>query len=182
MHDYIPPLGAYDIFRNVENWSAEEARYWAGALDQRADESDQAGMRAYVRKQSGIKSGDAVLEIGCGTGRFLVDLARAVGASGHVIGLEPQPFFIEEVGRSISEQNLAGIARVLPGRADEIPLPDVIIDICFAQTVLIHIPADKLAKVFAEVKRVLKSGGTFISVDQDGDTRYRPPDRSVTVK
>lgn len=170
MHNKIPPVGAYDAFRNVENWSVEQARYWTKLINQRAIAPDQVALRAYIVEQSGLKSGETVLEIGCGTGRLLSDLALTIGPSGRAFGLEPQPLFAKEAEQHISEQNLAVTTRILSGRAEDIPLPDSSIDICVAQTVLIHIPTDVLPRVFAEVKRVLKPGGRFISVDQDGDT------------
>lgn len=124
-----------------------------------------------------------MLEIGCGTGQLLSDLALAIGSSGRAFGLEPQPLFAKEAEHHISEQKLAATARILSGRAEDIPLPDTSIDICVAQTVLIHIPPDVLPRVFAEVKRVLKPGGRFISVDQDGDTWIIDhPQRAVTRK
>jgi len=140
-------------------------------------------LRGYILKQSGLKSGDTVLELGCGTGRLLADLAGTAGASGHVFGLEPQPSLAKEAERFISEQHLAAIARVLTGHAEEITLPDASVDSCVAQTVLIHIPATLLPRVLAEVKRVLKPGGKFITVDQDGDTWVIDhPNRAVTRK
>jgi tRNA A58 N-methylase Trm61 len=50
-----------------------------------------------------LKSGESVLEIGCGTGRLLADLAGVVGPSGQAYGLEPEPHFAKE-----AEQYLAG--------------------------------------------------------------------------
>lgn len=170
MQNSIPPIGSHDVFRNVENWDAEQARYWVDALNQRAAAPDQTALRARLVEQSGLKPGDAVLELGCGTGRLLSDLAESAGPSGHAVGLEPQPFLAKEAERFILERKLAVTTRVLPARAEEIPLPGASVDICVAQTVLIHIPADTLARVFAEVKRVLKPGGRFVSADQDGDT------------
>lgn len=181
MQNSNPPIGSYDVFRNAESWDAEQARYWMDVLNQRAAAPDQMALRAYLLKQSGLKFGDTVLELGCGTGRLLSDLAQATGPSGRVFGLEPQPFFAKEAERYVSEQKLAAITRVLSGHAQEIPLSAASIDICVAQTVLIHIPEDSLARVFAEVNRVLKPGGRFISLDQDGDTwTIDHPQRAVT--
>jgi ubiquinone/menaquinone biosynthesis C-methylase UbiE len=48
---------------------------------------------------------------------------------------------------------------------------------------LIHVPGDILPQLFAEVKRVLKPGGRFISVDQDGNTWIIDhPQRTLTRK
>jgi ubiquinone/menaquinone biosynthesis C-methylase UbiE len=183
MQNSIPPLGAHDVFRSLENWTAEESRYWTDALNQRAAAPDQMALRSYIIKHSGLKSGDSVLEIGCGTGQLLSELARVTGHSGRAFGLEPQPAFAKEAEHFILDQNLNAMTRVLLGRAEDIPLPDGSNDLCVAVTVLIHIPEETLARVFAEVKRVLKPGGKFISVDQDGDTWIIDhPHRTVTRK
>ena len=182
MQNKNPALGAHDVFQDMEKWSTEQALYWTDVLNKRATAADQVALRAHILKQSGLKAGDSVLELGCGTGRLLADLARAAGGSGRVFGLEPQPDFAKEAERYISEQKLAA-ARVLSGRAEKIPLPEASVDLCLAQTVLVHVPPHLLEIVFAEVKRVLKPGGRFISVDQDGDTWIIDhPDRAVTRK
>jgi ubiquinone/menaquinone biosynthesis C-methylase UbiE len=183
MQNSIPPIGAFDAFRHSDSWDAEEARYWISVLNQRAAAPDQIALRSFIIEQSDLRPGETVLEIGCGTGRLLSELAKATGAANGVIGLEPQSLFAKEAESFILEKKQSTIARVLCGSAEDIPLPDASIDICIAQTVLIHIPAEKLKRVFGEVKRVLKPGGRFISVDQDGDTWIIDhPDRVVTRK
>lgn len=183
MKNEIPPVGAYDVFRNIDSWDAEQARYWVNALNQRATTPDQISLRAYILEQSDLKPGETVLEIGCGTGRLLSDLAQVIGPSGHAFGLEPQSSLAKESERHISELKLDVNTRILCERAEKISLPDSSVDICIAQTVLVHIPVDILPKVFIEVKRVLKPGGRFISIDQDGDTWIIDhPLRSLTRK
>lgn len=179
----IPPIGEFDVFRNLESWDPKQARYYINALNQRAKAPDQIALRANILKQSKLKPEETVLEIGCGAGQLLSALALATGPSGHVFGLEPQPFFVKEAEHNVSNQKSAATARVLKGFAENIPLPSASVDICVAQTVLIHIQPDLLPKVFAEVKRVLKPGGRFISVDQDGDTWIIDhPQREITRK
>ncbi len=183
MQDSIPPIGSYDVFRDVEKWNADQARYWTAALNQRAAAPHQVFLRKLLLEQSGIRSGDSVLELGCGTGRLLAELASAVGKTGHALGLEPQPEFVKEAENYILKQGLSANTWVILGSAGKIPLPDASIDICIAQTVLIHIPVAELPKVFTEIKRILKPGGRFISLDQDGDTwTIDHPQREITRK
>jgi arsenite methyltransferase len=183
MHNPNPPIGSFDIFRDVENWDKKQAQYWISALIQRASAPDQITMRKRLLQQSNIQPGNKVLELGCGTGRLLVELAKATGPFGHVWGLEPQPFLARETERFITEQNLSSSTSVLAARAEKIPIPDASIDICVAQITLIHIPANILMSVFTEITRILKPGGRFISVDQDGDTWVIDhPQRTLTRK
>lgn len=170
MQKPTPPIGEYDIFRNLQNWDENQARYWIKLLNQRASAPDQIALRAQILKQSNLKLGETILEIGCGTGQLLANLARAAGPSSNIYGLEPQPFLAREAEFNISKRKSAAITKVIVGRAENIPLPDSSVDLCVAQTVLIHIPSHLLTTVFAEVQRVLKPGGRFVSVDQDGDT------------
>lgn len=183
MKNAILPIGAFDAFRNSGSWDAEEARYWINILNKRAEAPDQIALRSFILEQSNLQSGETVLEIGCGTGRLLSELAKSTGTADSVIGLEPQSLFAKETESYILEKKQSNIIRVLCGSAEDIPLPDASIDICIAQTVLIHIPSEPLSEVFGEVKRVLKPGGRFISLDQDGDTWIIDhPDRAVTRK
>jgi ubiquinone/menaquinone biosynthesis C-methylase UbiE len=57
----------------------------------------------------GLKQGDTALEIGCGTGRNLPLLSRAVGSNGHVIGLDASSGMLAQAQRSISRQGLANV-------------------------------------------------------------------------
>lgn len=54
MQDSIPPIGSYDVFRDVEIWDEEQARYWTDALNQRAAAPDQIALRVYLLKHSGM--------------------------------------------------------------------------------------------------------------------------------
>ena len=181
MHDSAPPIGAFDAFRDVKNWDAEKANYWTGVLNQRSAEPDQIALRDFILNQSGLKPAETVLEIGCGTGRLLFELTKAVGPEGRAIGIEPQTILAKEAEGFILDQTQSTIARVLCGVAEDIPLSDKSIDVCVAQTVLIHIPPGKLNQVFSEIKRVLKPNGRFVTVDQDGDTWIIDhPDRKIT--
>ena len=44
----------------------------------------------------GLRQGDTVMDVGCGTGKSLPALSQAVGANGHVIAVEPCTPMIEQ--------------------------------------------------------------------------------------
>ncbi|HEX2297671.1 MAG TPA: methyltransferase domain-containing protein, partial [Pseudonocardiaceae bacterium] len=92
-------LGTLDPFRSVASWDGATAASWAAALDQRAAGDDQVRLRATMRELAALRPGDHAVELGCGTGALLAELARAVGSGGRVLGVEPQPEFAEAARR-----------------------------------------------------------------------------------
>jgi len=128
-----------------------------------------------------LKHGDSAIEVGCGTGALLCDLARAVGASGQVIGVEPQKALAEAARQKIAAEGFSEIAAVKNESAEHLSVESETAAACFAQTVLIHLPEQLLQNALAEMARVVRRGGRVISCDQDGDTwTIDHPDRELT--
>jgi SAM-dependent methyltransferase len=98
-----------------------------------------------------------VLELGCGTGFFLLNLKLAgVIDEGHVTDLSPG---MVEVAR----RNAANLGFDVEGRvadAERIPYDDGTFDLVVGHAVLHHIP--DVEQAFREVLRVLKPGGRFV--------------------
>lgn len=101
------PLGTYDAFKNADSWNSETARMWVSALNLRAAAADQIALRHRLIGLANLKQGDTTIEIGCGTGALLCDLARAVGEEGRAIGIEPQTALAEAARARISNENLS---------------------------------------------------------------------------
>lgn len=127
--------------------------------------------------RSGIKKGSTVLEIGCGSGAYTLDMARAVGKDGIVYALDIQQSMLDHVDRKLSKEQNRDIKNVklVLGNAYELPFDDQSIDAISMITVLQEIP-DK-QKALAEMARVLKHDGrvavTELLVDPDYRSRKR---------
>ncbi|MGH4024424.1 MAG: methyltransferase domain-containing protein [Pseudonocardiaceae bacterium] len=174
-------LGTLDPFRTVASWDGATAANWAAALDQRAAGEDQVRLRTTMRELAALRPGDHAVELGCGTGALLAELARAVGSAGRVLGVEPQPTFAEAARRCAAEVPDGAGVTVHTGSAEHIPAGDATVDACLAQTVLIHLPDPLLHGTLADTRRVLRPGGRFVTADQDGDTWVVDhPDRETT--
>jgi len=97
------------------------------------------------------------LELGCGTGFFLLNLKQAgVLDEGHVTDLSPG--MVE-----VAVRNAQGLGFAVEGRvadAESIPYADDTFDLVVGHAVLHHIPDLDLA--MREVMRVLKPGGRFV--------------------
>jgi ubiquinone/menaquinone biosynthesis C-methylase UbiE len=138
-------------------------------------------MRKIILDAAKLKPGATAIEIGCGTGALLCDLAQTVGQSGRVFGLEPQKVFAQEARKRLAAANFSSVAEVREESAENLSIEDFVADACVAQTVLIHLPDAVLRKALTEMTRVIKIGGRVVSCDQDGDTwTIDHPDRELT--
>ncbi|MER5730392.1 methyltransferase domain-containing protein [Streptomyces sp. NPDC002138] len=101
----------------------------------------------------GLRTGDRVLDAGCGTGRALTELRAAVGPSGTVLGADLTPQMLAEAvragRRTAGALLLADVARL--------PLRDGCLDAVFAAGLIAHLP-DPGANL-RELARVVRSGG-----------------------
>lgn len=101
-----------------------------------------------------LKSGDHVLDLGCGTGNVTHIAAQRVAPNGKVVGLDPDHERILSARTKYSHvENLVFVE----GRAND--LPEGPYDVVFSNYVLHWIEDKKI--VFESVYRNLKAGGLF---------------------
>ncbi len=80
-----------------------------------------------------LAPGQAVLDVGCGTGWCLPRLAERVGRDGMVIGFDPSPDMLA-VAHSRFAQELAPSIRLIHATAQEVQLPAAVDAILFSYT------------------------------------------------
>ena len=107
----------------------------------------------------------SALELGCGTGFFLLNLMQAgVAERGFVTDLSPG--MVEVALRNAGELGLPVLGRVAD--AERIPYDDNTFDLVVGHAVLHHIP--DVPAALREVLRVLRPGGRFVFAGEP--TRY----------
>lgn len=103
-----------------------------------------------------IGPGDAVLDIGSGSGTDALIASLLVGPGGRVIGLDMTEAMREKLRANAARLGVSNV-EVLEGNAEEIPLPDGSVTVVTSNGVLNLVP-DK-AKAIAGIFRVLAVGG-----------------------
>lgn len=111
-----------------------------------------------VLRTLSIKSGDVVLDIGCGTGRTACHLAKATGA--HVFALDNSQVMLNKAKSRASQ---AGVeVRFILADAACLPVHDEVVDFVLIESVLIFLA---VPDVLRECYRVLKRKGVLVSIE-----------------
>ncbi|WP_227997700.1 methyltransferase domain-containing protein [Nocardia australiensis] len=111
---------------------------------------------------SGAGSGDRVLDIGSGPGDLVRALARRVGPSGAVTGVDPSPPMIDY---ATAHSSALPNCRFELGPAQSLRLPDASIDIVTCTFVMHHIPEAQRDTAIGQMFRVLRPGGRLLLAD-----------------
>jgi ubiquinone/menaquinone biosynthesis C-methylase UbiE len=116
-----------------------------------------------IIRLAGLQLGEAVLDIGCGTGSLAIAARRHVGAAGTVHGIDASP---EMIAGAITKANKAGLDVVFQEAVVEaLPFPDARFDVVLSTLMLHHLPREARRQCAREVRRVLKPGGRLLAVD-----------------
>src|SRR5713101_8019737 len=110
-----------------------------------------------------LQPGDAVLDVGCGTGTLALEVARRVGRAGRVAGVDPGPQQIARARAKAARRNLP--IEFQTGVIEQLPFPDQTFDVVFSTLMMHHVPASLKRQGLAEIARVLKPGGRLVIAD-----------------
>jgi ubiquinone/menaquinone biosynthesis C-methylase UbiE len=109
------------------------------------------------------QAGDAILDVGCGTGDLALILAGRVGAQGRVVGIDASPEMIARAQHKARRAHSPVEFRLAV--AEELPFADQAFDRVVTSFVLHHLPGDLKRRAIASTVRVLKTGGHLTIVD-----------------
>jgi len=115
-------------------------------------------------EQAGLADGQQVLEIGCGTGNLALRAKRARPGI-RLTGSDPDPRALARAERKA--RGLDGV-RFERGYAQRLPYPDATFDRVLSALMLHHLDRETKVAAAAEVRRVLRPGGSLHLVDFTG--------------
>lgn len=113
--------------------------------------------RAFAVRQLALREGQATLDLCCGTGDFMSPLRKAVGQSGKVLGID----FCRPMLDVARQKGVPG--ELALGDAGRIPAREASFDAVTVGWGIRNVP--DIDAAHAEIHRVLKPGGRFVSVD-----------------
>jgi len=140
--------------------ASEDARAMLSRVIGRPLRGDRAALRRAVGEQLPVASGDRVLELGCGDGRLLLDLAART-PRGEVVGVERDEWMVRHARARTRRLIERGRVRVLAGESSDLSaLPDASFDKACAVDVVYF--WTKPEEHLAEIRRVLRPGGRLL--------------------
>src|SRR3984893_18725052 len=110
-----------------------------------------------------MQPGDAVLDVGCGTGTLVMEVARRVGRAGRVVGIDPGREQIARARAKAARRNVPIEFQI--GVIEQLAFPDQTFDVVFSTLMMHHLPAPLKRQGLAEIARVLKPGGRLVIAD-----------------
>lgn len=102
-----------------------------------------------------IREGQFVLDFGCGSGSYVIPVARIVGDKGRIYALDIHPLAVKTVEKKARKLGLANVTTILSDRYTG--LPDGVIDVVLLYDTIQAI-TDKEA-LLKELHRVAKPNG-----------------------
>ena len=123
-----------------------------------------------------LRSGETVLDLGCGAGCDTILIGRQVGPMGRAIGIDLAPEMVNKAKANTAEAGLSQVDIYL-APAEQLPLASNTVDAAIVNGIF-NLCASKEA-VAAEIWRVLKPGGRLLvseivlQMPDDGTTTFQ---------
>ncbi|HEX3799859.1 MAG TPA: class I SAM-dependent methyltransferase [Verrucomicrobiae bacterium] len=162
-------IGKFYQGREIAQVMGHEGASWLERSDREAEENP-----ALLVAALHLKPGDAVADIGAGTGYYSRRLAQQVGPGGIVYAEDIQPEMLQLMTNKMAEAGIHNVKPVL-GTITDPQLPPASVDLILM--VDVYHEFDHPAEMTAAMLRALKPGGRLVFVEfrgEDPQVRIKP--------
>ena len=135
-------------------------------LDAAASRLKHVKEMSYARMH--VSLGHHILDLGCGAGADTVELAKLVGPTGRVIGVDHDPEMVAKACRRAEEAGVSAWTSHMRADATRLELDANRFDASRSDRVFAHLTHP--ARAYAELVRVTKPGGWIVAIDPDWST------------
>lgn len=120
-------------------------------------------LRQRLLELSGLRAGESVLDVACGTGTLAIRAKEIAGSSGTVCGVDASA---EMLARARSKAARARVdVRFENAPAQALPFPDSSFDLALGTMMLHHLGRAAREAFAGELRRVVRPGGRVLLVD-----------------
>ena len=160
--------GKFFLNREIAHVMGHQAAPWLERPEREEEERTDLAVKAL-----GLKEGEAVADIGCGSGYYTSRMARIVGPKGVVYGVDIQQEMLDLLSRKMKMMRIENVKPVLGGEQDP-KLPPASCDMMLMVDVYheIEFPYEMMRATIP----ALKPGGRMIFIE------FRGEDPNVPIK
>src|SRR5215203_148263 len=151
----------------------------ARALERIYSSADVVAQRKATLERLALRSGESVIDIGCGPGFLCDEMAEAVGENGRVLGVD----ISDDLLTVARERNARSRLTYEHGDAERLDQPEASFDVAVSVQTLEFL--NDPDRAIAEMFRVLKPGGRALILNTDWDRvawYASDPDRMARVR
>ncbi|RPI81467.1 MAG: class I SAM-dependent methyltransferase [Chloroflexi bacterium] len=113
--------------------------------------------------QAGLKTGDRVLDVGCGPGSLTIKAKARVGQAGQAVGIDASPEMIAVAKEKAQRAGAEVDFRIEV--VEKMPFTDQSFDVVISSLMMHHLPDDLKRQALDEIYRVLKPDGCLMITD-----------------
>jgi ubiquinone/menaquinone biosynthesis C-methylase UbiE len=129
------------------------------------DSRDVYVQRKAITRSVGLRPGDAVADIGAGTGLFTMLFAEQVDPRGVVYAVDISPAMLKYIAQEAQKRGQGQIVKTVLNTQDTTELPPASIDVAFICDTYHHF--ERPERMLASIHRALRPEGRLIVIDFD---------------
>lgn len=162
----------YDLVTDFYEYGWGKSFHFAPRAPGEAFAASLARHEHYLAHVLGLRPGQRVMDLGCGVGGPLREIARFSGAT--IVGLNNNAYQVERARRMTEEEELGHLAEYMLGDFMEVDVADESFDAAYMIEASCHSPDRK--SLYSEVYRLLKPRAAFASYEWCMTDRFNPQD------